>query len=848
MAYRTEFASPLPSETLTGLDDFADDAAFAGAQDTVPGAFSPDDRPVSVADGGGDAGAGGFLNADQRGGTATNGKPSMTIDEAAVQLNRTYSSWNTFDHVNGVADVDNNWDDPVWGGGVTHVTFAFRSAAPTSMPDDTAGFSRFTTAQINATLLALASWSDVANVVFDRVGTGTSGEAAYSGNAKILYGNYASGADGAAAFAYFPSQSAIGGDVWVNSSLSYNANPALGNYGMLTLVHETGHAIGFSHPGAYNADANTTFTYASSAEYYEDSHQYTVMSYFTENNTGADFGPAYPATIMLDDIAAAQRTYGVNRTTRTGDTVYGFNSNADRPWFVAASAGAALVFAVWDAGGADTFDFSGYGDGQTIDLREGAFSSVGSYNGRALVGNVAIAKGAVIENAIGGAGADTLVGNAVANHLTGGGGNDSLTGGAGADVFQFAGAAGNDVITDFKVGTDRIDDTAYGQYKSIVQSGADALVTLATGVTVRLTGIAASTVTSASFLSNTSPPPPPPPPPSGGTWDRTLVGTIGANTLTGDARNELIQGLDGNDTLNGLAGADRLEGGAGADRLSGGDGDDVLVGGAGQDTLTGGAGADVFVLGAGDGANTIADFQDGIDHIDIGGYGAYTAISQLTSGAKITFGDGGYVILSGVQASSLSAADFVGAASPPPPPSGGGLTPPAGYVAVTGASTNDTKVGGTGSDAVQGLAGNDTLYGRDGDDWVSGGTGADKLFGEGGADVLYGGSGADLLWGGAGADAFVYGATADSTAGAFDTIRDFSAAAGDVVDLSDVDANIGLAGNQAFALVAAFTGAAGQMTVSTASGISTLSFDVNGDGVADMVIKTLGAVEDNYIL
>lgn len=165
-----------------------------------------------------------------------------------------------------------------------------------------------------------------------------------------------------------------------------------------------------------------------------------------------------------------------------------------------------------------------------------------------------------------------------------------------------------------------------------------------------------------------------------------------------------------------------------------------------------------------------------------------------------------------------------------------------------GGAGGDKLHGGDGDDVLVGLASADTLYGRDGDDWVSGGTGADRLFGEGGDDVLYGGSGADYLWGGAGADAFVYGAASDSTASAFDYIRDFSAAAGDMVDVSAVDADSGLAGDQAFRVVGAFTGAAGQMTVSTASGISTLSFDVDGDGAADMVIKTLGAVDDNFIL
>lgn len=480
------------------------------------GGAGGDDKTVSIPNGGNAVSNDptGFLNADDRGGVGPNGKVSKSIDQAAFHLNRTYASWNDFYFQPGVADVDNRWDDPYWGGAPSIVTFGFRASAPASMPSDTTGFVRFNEAQINATLLALAAWSDVSNVVFVRNGTGTSGEAAYTSDAStiMLFGAFTGGADGSAAFAYLPSLNPSGGDVWVKNS-GTGANPQIGNYGMLTLVHEIGHAIGFSHPGAYNADPEIDFEYATSAEYYEDSHQYTVMSYFTEDSTGAYFGPSYPATLMLDDIAAAQRTYGVNTTTRTGDTVYGFNSNADRPWFIATSASTRLVFAVWDAGGNDTFDFSGYANDQVIDLRQGNFSSVGTHNGVNLVGNVAVARGAVIENAIGGSGSDFLYGNAVGNSLTGGGGIDTLTGGAGADRFIFGLGSGTDIITDFQVGTDLIDDTAFGQYQSVVQDGADALVTLTSGVTVRLIGITASTVTGASFVSNAAPPPPPPPPP-----------------------------------------------------------------------------------------------------------------------------------------------------------------------------------------------------------------------------------------------------------------------------------------------------------------------------------------------
>jgi len=355
-----------------------------------------------------------FLNADQRAGTADNGKISFTIDQAANQLIRGAAGWSG-----------------VLGAGTT-VTFAFRADAPAQMPDDTGGFTPFSSAQIDQALLALKAWSDVANVTFVRVGSGDTGPLAYSDNATILFGNYSTGSAGSAAFTFFPgsrASSSSSGDVWVNNTLSYNAAPTVGNYGGQVLIHEIGHAIGLDHPSDYNAAAGVTITYAADASYFEDSRQYTVMSYFDEFNTGGNFGPLYSAAPLMDDIAAAQLEYGPNMATRTGDTVYGFHSNADEPWYAINSSLSKTVFAVWDAGGNDTFDFSGYSQTQTIDLRAGFFSSVGG-----LTGNVSIAQGADIENAIGGSGADSITGNALNNVLQGNAGADTITAGAGADT------------------------------------------------------------------------------------------------------------------------------------------------------------------------------------------------------------------------------------------------------------------------------------------------------------------------------------------------------------------------------------------------------------------------------
>ncbi|NBB17720.1 hypothetical protein GVN21_20355, partial [Caulobacter sp. SLTY] len=173
-----------------------------------------------------------------------------------------------------------------------------------------------------------------------------------------------------------------------------------------------------------------------------------------------------------------------------------------------------------------------------------------------------------------------------------------------------------------------------GVYSSITQAANGAKITFTDGGFVTLIGFQATNLTSADFITGpVSPPPPPPPPPPPGVFDRTLTGTNGFNIIEGDGRNELIQGLVGNDTLYGMGGNDQLEGGDGADYLYGGEGDDIIIGGAHSDQLYGGAGADRFVFSTGDGPNNIHDFQDGIDLIDISGYGGvYSSITQAANG------------------------------------------------------------------------------------------------------------------------------------------------------------------------------------------------------------------------
>jgi serralysin len=703
----------------------------------------------SVGSGAG-AGPQAFLNAEERGATAPNGKPSLTIAQAGFHLIGGEPGWSS---ALGTSAV---------------VSYGYRSTAPTTMPDDTGGFTRFNAAQITQSERALLAWSDVAAITFVRVGSGASGEQAYSNSASILFANYATGVEGAAAFGNYPGDASFAsasGDVWVNSTLSYNTRPTANNYGGLVLVHEIGHAIGLAHPGDYDAGDGVTITYAKQAEYFEDSLQYTVMSYFDETNTGANFMGAYSASPLLDDISAAQQEYGANLTTRTGNTVYGFNSTADRPWFAATGGGSALIFAVWDAGGVDTFDFSGFAQGQTIDLQAGHFSSVGG-----LVGNVAVGSNVGIENAIGGSGIDTIYGNALTNQLEGRLGADLLYGLDGADVLN--GGAGDDRLEggagdDWLDGGSGLDILIGGSGNDVyvVGDGQDAMQELAgNGTDTVLVQFSYELLANFEVAK------------ADAGFDVNLFGRNDqGDNLIGNERANYLGGLAGNDNLLGGAGNDSLDGGAGVDWLDGGDGDDVVYGGADDDGLAGGAGADWLdgasgadnmYGGAGDDTYLVdSTFDQVIEEIAAGIDTVMSAIDfqlhgnieilRLAGAAANGFGsEDGERLYGGAGANylgGLGGADFIYA--------GAG---------------NDAVDGGAGNDWLDGEAGDDTMAGSAGSDGLQGGTGNDWLDGGAGLDVLYGGMGNDTLIGGADHDQFMF-----QPGDGADRILDFMAGGGE---------------------------------------------------------------------
>lgn len=300
-------------------------------------------------------------------------------------------------------------------------------------PNDVFPFNQF---QIHQAKKSMQAWADIANISFTEAIDDSVNLGFYNFSEKSIRSG----------FAFRPNNSRFSG-IYINHLSSEIAEPTKSNYGGFTLTHEIGHSLGLKHPhNLVNLIYNQQHT-----------NQVSVMSYYSESSSNADYCDNNVSTPQLYDIAAIQYLYGANMNTRAGNTVYGFNSNSERDFLTANSSADKMIFCVWDAGGMDTFDFSGYTEDQNINLKELNFSDVGG-----LMANISIAADVVIENAIGGSGNDRLYGNEANNILTGGHGADHLWGINGHNIFRYDKVSDStstfaDTIHDFRLNKDKID-------------------------------------------------------------------------------------------------------------------------------------------------------------------------------------------------------------------------------------------------------------------------------------------------------------------------------------------------------------------------------------------------------
>ena len=414
--------------------------------------------------------------------------------------------------------------------GVITYSFSKRPTGLYNSPKEGAvepeGFSQMSPEEQAVARQAIQLWDDLIPQKFvEKNGQG----------ADILFANTTTGP--AQAWAYYPDVGKykhVGSDVWTADPTVNWTNGWLGygDYGRTTLVHELGHTLGLSHPGDYNFSDDDDgdgvpdpITYEADAFYAQDTMQYSIMSYFNQQKSGAQAINvsvgilSYPQTPLLHDILTIQAKYGADPTTRSGDTNYFSNSTAGNAVYDL-SQNPFPYLSVYDAGGEDTFDFSTANSGVFIDLQPGHFSSATlgfqtlaeanaateAFNavtdeaqgdfplwtaagyaswvalvqaiGANRVGNdtgiggitatshrnISIAYNTTIENAKGGSARDYLVGNQVSNKLYGNGGDDVLNG-LGGDDFLTGGAGADQFRFTANSGNDKIMDFVSGTDK-----------------------------------------------------------------------------------------------------------------------------------------------------------------------------------------------------------------------------------------------------------------------------------------------------------------------------------------------------------------------------------------------
>jgi serralysin len=360
----------------------------------------------------------------------------------AVRVPRTYNE-----------DIDGllsgwKWDGPI--------TFSFPNSAsdyPAGTPE-AASFRQVSAAQMQAIRFYLTEVAQFTNLQITEAGANA------DATADIRIAESGLKVNRSASTSY-PGAGA-GGDAWFGTvgPTVGGTQVVLGGWDHAVHGHEMGHALGLK-------EAAFTNTFAGGSDFPvnvpldRNSVEFTVMSYRSylggpaTNTWASSEGLGLAQSYMMLDIAALQTLYGADYGRNAGNTVYSWSPTTGQMSIDQVGQGipgANRVFlTIWDGGGRDTYNFSNYTTGVSVDLGPGGWSITSpaqlvnlgdGHMARGNVFNALLHDGdprSLIEDAIGGSGDDTIRGSYANNQLDGGPGNDWIDGGGGLDTAIFSG-------------------------------------------------------------------------------------------------------------------------------------------------------------------------------------------------------------------------------------------------------------------------------------------------------------------------------------------------------------------------------------------------------------------------